>query len=375
VNIKVDDYNTRTVMMDNGTAFSRIGFAGEDKPSIIIPTFPTSPIRAIPSKISPVKEINITRQKPLIRKRFTQGTSPLERGVIKDWSAMERFWQQVFNDWLRIDPSTHPLILSETPLNPKPKKDKMAEIMFEKFNVPSLFIPMQATLSLYASNRTTGCVVDIGEGVTKIVPISEGYALTHAIQIMDIAGQDITKYLLGLLRQAGYMLTSSAEKEYAIDIKEKLCYIASDLKNEKELMKKISSMEKIYKIPDGTEIKLKSELFMAPECLFNPILIGKEILPLHESIIEAISLCDMTLRNEFYSNIILSGGSTKFPGIEERLKKEITKNVPTSIEVNIIAPQQRELSTWIGGSIIGALSTFHEIAITRQQYKQTGLGY
>jgi len=359
--------------MDNGTALSKVGYAGEDLPRIIIPTFPTGPIKAIPSKISQADEKKVIRKKPLIRKDFTQGSSLLERGMIKDWSAMERFWEQIFYNLLKIDPSTHPLILTDTPLNPEANKVKMAEIMFEKFNVPSLYIAMQAALSLYASGITTGCVVDIGEGVTKIVPISEGYTLTHAIQLMDVAGQDITRYLLRLLRQAGYTLTTAAERKCAIDIKENMCYIASDLKKETEKFNNNLRLEKNYKSPDGEDIKLISEIFLAPECLFAPILIGKEILPLHEFIIESISKCDIDFQGTLYNNIILSGGSSKFPGIKDRLKREITKSIPKSIEVNIIAPRQRELSTWMGGSIFGSLPSFHKLAITKEEYNKNKL--
>ncbi len=368
-------YESRPIVMDNGTALSKIGFAGEDEPNIIVPTFPTNPIIAKPSIIRPLKDMSEIRPRSLVQKNFSQGKSPLERGIITDWDAMERFWQIVFYNLLKIDPTTHPLILSEIPLNPTENKLKMAQIMFEKFKVPSLLIILQQSLSLYASGRTTGCVVDIGEGVTKIVPISEGYVLTHAIQLMDIAGQDITRYLLRLLREAGYPLTSATEKSQAIDIKETFCYVSSDFNKETELMKNSPTMEKIYKTPDGEEIKIKGERFIAPECLFKPVLIGKEINSLPENIIEAISLCDMNLHKDFYNNIILSGGTSSFPGIKERLKHEIIKRIPTSIGVNIIASPKRELSTWIGGSLLGSLPSFSEIAITKQQYKESGYEY
>ncbi len=375
MNFIMTSYHSRPIVMDIGTALSKIGFAGEDNPNLIVPTFPKSPIGARPSVIRPLKERNEIGPLSLIQKNFSQGKSPLERGIITDWVVIERFLQSVFYNLLRIDPTTHPVILSETPLNPVEIRNKMAHLMFEKFGVPSLLIIMQPALSLYASGRTTGCIVDIGEGVTKVVPISEGYVLTHAIQLMDIAGQDITRYLLRLLREAGYPLTSSTEKSHAIDIKETFCYVSTDFNKEKEVMKNSSTMEKIYNTPDGEEIKIKGERFIAPECLFKPILIGKEINSLHEAVLEAISLCDKNLHRDFYRNIILSGGSSKFPGLKERLKHEITKIVPKSVEVNIVASPQRELLTWIGGSILGFLPSFSEIAITKQQYEKTGYEY
>jgi actin-related protein len=127
--------------------------------------------------------------------------------------AMEKIWHYTFYTDLRIDPSEHPVLLTEAPLNPRPNREKMAEIMFETFNVPAMYVSMQAVLSLYASGRTTGLVVDSGDGVTHIVPIYEGFALTHAINRIDLGGRDITEYLRRLLRQRGYSLVSQLKEK------------------------------------------------------------------------------------------------------------------------------------------------------------------
>jgi len=371
----MENHYSKPIVMDNGTALSKIGFAGEDKPRYIIPTFPTSPLRKKSTIISPASGMDEIRSRSVIQKNFIQGKSPLQRGFITDWIAMENFWNEVFYDKLRVDPTRHPLILAVTPLNSEVDKNKMAQIMFEKIGVPSLVIIMQPILSLHALGRPTGCVVDIGESVTKIVPISEGYVLSHAIQLIDVAGQDVTKYLISLLRDAGYSLTSTAEKQQAIDIKETLCYVSSDFKNELEQMKGSSIIEETYETLYGKEIKLKNERFMAPECLFNPLLIGKETPSLSEKIIESISLCDMNLQKSLYGNIILSGGSSNFPGIKGRLLLDISKSVPESTKVNVIASPERELSSWIGGSIVGSLPNFSEMAMTKLQYKEKGYLY
>jgi len=297
---------------------------------------------------------------------------PIEHGIVEDWPAMEKIWHYTFYNDLRVDPSEHPILLTEAPLNPRMNREKIAEIMFETFNVPALYIATQAILSLYASGRTTGCVIDIGDGVSHIVPIFEGFALSHAIQRIDLAGRDVTTYLQRLLRQRGYSLLSSAEKEIVRDVKEKLCYIAIDPEKEMILSKKVSGMDKRYMLPDGELINVGVERFLAPECFFNPSVLGKELDPLDDILVDAISECDVDLRRELYSNIVLSGGSTMFPGIKERLTKEIKELVPDSMDVKILSPPERMYSVWIGGSILSSLKTFHRMWITRREYKEIG---
>jgi actin-related protein len=297
---------------------------------------------------------------------------PVEHGVIEDWMAMEKIWHYTFYTDLRIDPSEHPVLLTEAPLNPRPNREKMAEIMFETFNTPALYVAMQAVLSLYASGRTTGCVIDIGDGVSHVVPIYEGFALSHAISRLDLAGRDITTYLQRLLRQKGFSFTTSAEKEIVRDIKEKLCYVALDPEKEIMLSKKVAGMEKVYMLPDGETIQVGVERFLAPECFFNPSVIGKELEPLDDVIVNAIKQCDVDLRRDLYSNIVLSGGSTMYPGLKERLTKEIKEQIPESVDVKIIAPPERMYSVWIGGSILSSLKTFQRMWVTRREYKEMG---
>ncbi|MCK5184150.1 MAG: actin, cytoplasmic 2, partial [Candidatus Heimdallarchaeota archaeon] len=297
---------------------------------------------------------------------------PIEHGTVEDWDAMERIWHFTFYNDLRENPNEHPILLTEAPLNPEHNREKMAEIMFETFDVPAMYVSMQAVLSLYASGRTTGLVVDSGDGVTHIVPIYEGFALTHAIDRIDLAGRDITNYFRRLLRQKGYSLTSSAELEIVRDIKEKLCYVALDPEKELQLAEKVSGMEKTYQMPDGNVLTIGTERFLAPEVFFQPQQIGREAQALDDAIFQAINKCDVDLRRELYQNIVLSGGSTMFSGLKERLHKELTEQVPEGIEVKIIAPPERRYSVWIGGSILSSLKTFQKMWVTKKEYKDLG---
>lgn len=363
----------KPIVIDNGTGISKNGYAGEDQPRSVFPTLIGYPkYTSIMTDVEHYTREYYIGEEALQLRGVLRLSYPVGHGIVEDWGAMEKIWHYTFYTDLRVDPGEHPILLTEPPLNPRPNREKMCEIMFETFNVPALYIAMQAVLSLYASGRTTGLVCDSGTGVTHVVPIYEGFALTHAISRLDLAGRDITEYLMRLLRQRGYALTTSAEKEIVRDIKEKLCYVALDPEKELKLAEKVSGMEKSYMLPDGETLTVGVERFLAPEVFFNPGAVGKETLPMDEIIVEAVSKCDIDLRRDLYSNIVLSGGSTMFPGLKERLTKEISEMIPENVEVKIIAPPERMYSVWIGGSILSSLKTFQKMWVTRKEYKDVG---
>nr|CAD7406827.1 unnamed protein product [Timema cristinae] len=274
---------------------------------------------------------------------------PMEHGIVTDWNDMERIWQYIYSkDQLQTFSEEHPVLLTEAPLNPRRNQEKAAEVFFETFNVPALFVSMQAVLSLYATGRTTGVVLDSGDGVTHAVPIYEGFAMPHSIMRVDIAGRDVSRYLRLLLRKEGVNFRTTAEFEIVRTIKEKACYLANNpLKEETVETEKFQ-----YVLPDGSTLDIGPARFRAPEVLFRPDLIGEEYEGIHEVLMYAIRKSDLDLRKVLYMNIVLSGGSTLFKGFGDRLLSEIRKIAPKEIKIKISAPQERLYSTWIGGSIL-----------------------
>jgi len=288
---------------------------------------------------------------------------------------MESIWHHVYHE-LDISTEEHPVLLTEAPLNPRSNREKSAEIFFETFNVPSLYVSPQATLSLYASGRTTGVVLDVGDGVTHCVPVYEGFTIPHAITRMDLAGRDVTDHLMLLLRRAGYVFHTSAEREVVRDIKEKSCYVAFNPQKEEEDREKKSAVMQQFKLPDGTVIELGAERFRAPEILFRPSLVGMEYLGVHQCVIDSIFKSDLDIRKVFLSQIVIAGGSTMFNGFGDRLLNEIRKGIPRSasqgVKIKISAPPNRDRLTWLGGSILASLAAFKSMWITKSQYAEEG---
>jgi len=363
------NFSNQPVVLDNGSGTMKAGFAGEEQPKLVFPAFVGRP-KHVKVMAGAAEGEFFCGDKAKDLRGILKLNYPTKHGVTNDWKDMQHIWQHVYNE-MKVVQEQHPVLLTEAPLNPRPNRLKAAEIFFETFNVPALYVQVQAILSLYASGRTMGVVLDSGDGVTNAVPVYEGFILPHAVTRIDVAGRDVTEYLQLLLRKAGVPFHTSAELEVVKDIKEKICYVAFNIeRTEKEDNDDVP--EVAYKLPDGNVIQIGAEKFRAPEVLFNPALIGLEYVGIHQCLVNSISKCDMDIRRALFSDIILAGGSTLFDGLGDRLLSEVRKLAPRDTKIKIWAPPDRINSTWIGGSILASLATFKKMWVTRKEYDESG---
>ena len=362
----------QALVIDNGSGLMKAGLAGEDRPSLVFPSYVGRPKhrRILPGNHHDPDcyiGMDAEQSRGLLKLKY-----PMVHGVVENWTDMENIWRYIYTK-LGVQTQDHPVLLTEPPLNPFSHREKAAEILFETFSVPGVFLSVQAVLSLYASAATTGAVLDCGDGVTHCVPIYDGFALSHAVSRIDLAGRDVTEHLMLLLRRAGYPFHTSAEFEMVRQIKEKNCYVAAIYNKEEQFQEDQSkNLTTNYLLPDGRAISISAEKYRASEILFYPDKVGLECPGIVDVLIQSIQKADLDLRRTLYNSVYLAGGTSMMPGFPERLMSDMRRLSPKEMKIKITAPPDRKMSCWLGGSILSSLAAFKNMWIKKQEYEEEG---
>jgi len=309
---------------------------------------------------------------------------PIDNGIVTDWKGIVHLWDYTFFERLKINPTEHKILLTEPPANPKDNQKKMLQMMLEKYQFEAAKVSIQAMLVLYAQGLLTGVVVDSGDGVTHVVPVWEGICPPDLIRRLNVAGRHITRYLIKLLQVRGYAFNRSADFETVRQIKEKFCYVGYDLGVESRLALETTVLMQSYTLPDGRVIKLGRERYEASEVLFKPSLIDVEAPGIHELLFNMIQDADVDIRSDFYKHIVLSGGSTMYPGLPSRLEKEVRelylKNVLkgdkkrlAKFKLRIEDPPRRKHMVYLGGSVLAdIMKDRSEFWISKKEWAEQG---
>ena len=361
------------IVIDNGSGMMKAGLAGDEGPSAVFCAMVGRP--KMQSAMMGVSQKEAYIGEEAQQKRGILNLNyPIANGIVNDWNDMEQVWHHTFYNELRVVPADCAgVLVTEAPRNPKENRKIMAEKMFETFEVKALYIAIQAVMSLYANGRNTGLVVDSGDGVTHTVPVFEGYSIRSAIEKMQIAGREITKYCQKQLLNLGHSFTSSAEMEIVKDIKEKLCYIAQDYDAEFADSTGSSVNNKNYTLPDNAQIEIPGTFrIQVPELLFQPTLNGLSCNSIQALSWASIGGSDIDIRRDLLKNVILSGGTTMYEGIGDRLKKELEALAPAGNEIKIIATSDRKYAVWRGASTLASLSTFSADMLTKDEWEEIG---
>ncbi|KAK9478995.1 actin family [Lipomyces japonicus] len=373
------------IVLDQGTGFVKIGRGGTNFPDHTFPSIVGRPILRAEERTGNVeiKDIMAGDEASALR-TMLQISYPMENGIIKNWEDMGHLWDYAFYERMKINPQGRKILLTEPPMNPLSNREKMVETMFEKYDFGGVYVAIQAVLALYAQGLSSGVVVDSGDGVTHIVPVYESVVLNHLTRRLDVAGRDVTKQLINLLLRRGYAFNRTADFETIRQIKEKLCYVSYDLEFDSKLAQETTVLVESYTLPDGRVIKIGSERFEAPECLFQPYLVDVEQPGIAEFLFNTIQAADVDVRSSLYRAIVLSGGSSMYPGLPSRLEKELKQLWLTKVlngdparlskfKVRIEDPPRRRHMVFLGGAVLANIMADKEhMWILKDEWEEQG---
>jgi len=401
------------LVIDNGTGYTKMGYAGNMEPNFIVPSLIATIAEGKSDAKSDIEDLNFYIGTEANQTRANYNVDyPIRHGIVSNWDNMEKYWQRCLYQYLTVDPEEHNILLTEPPMNTPENREYTAEIMFETFNVPGLYIGVQAVLALCASilapkkgdkkkggesshgttKALTGTVIDSGDGATHVIPVSDGYVIGSRISHVPLAGSDVTKFILQMLRDRGEPVEADQGLDIARTIKEQWCYVSPDIVKEYQKYDKEPDKIKQYtgkqsRTNTPFTIDVGYERFLGPEIFFSPEIFSSDhTVPLPTLVDNCILQCPVDCRRSLFNYITLSGGTTMFKNFAKRVERDIKRRVrqredeqfaktkfkATKIEVNVVEHNFQRFAVWFGGSIMCLQPSFMASFHTRAQYAEQG---
>ena len=327
------------VVVDNGAHKIKAGWAGDCKVRCVMRNVVYDNVVAdYDSRDQFVGNASTQQQ----RREILAMKCPIEHGVVTNWADMEKIWGFMYDHQLRVEPAEQGILITEPPLNPKSNREKMAQVLFESFEVPHMYVAIPAVLALYSCGRDTGVVLDVGETVSHVVSAFEGCTMGGSTRRIDIGGKDLNDHLQKLLAKRGYCFTTFSEMDEVRRMKEKLCYINDYFKKDNIISDE--NIEETFTLPDGETISVDNERFLCPEALFKPSLIDCDSVGVEKLLQESAMASDILTREYLLNNVILSGTTTFLRGFSDRIRNELEAVNPDSKHIKVIAPPERNKS-------------------------------
>lgn len=383
-----------------------MGYSGNIEPNFIVPSLISTLAEGKSNQKEDIEDLNFFIGAEAATKRNNYNVDyPIRHGIVSNWDNMEKYWQRCIYQYLNCDPEEHMMMLTEPPLNTPENREYTAEIMFETFNVPGLYIAVQAVLALCASiyanpthrsganrKRMTGTVIDSGDGATHIIPVVDGYVIGSRIKHIPLAGRDVTNFIIQMLRDRGEDLPGDQALDVARTIKEQWCYVSPDIVQEYQRYDQNESKFRVYngkhtRNKQPFKIDVGYERFLGPEIFFSPeIFDSRYTVPLPTMVDNVILGCPLDCIRPLFEYIALSGGSTMFKHFTTRIQRDIKRRVKgraekefkrtghksKKINVKVISHSFQRFAVWFGGSIMAIQPAFNASFHTRASYDEVG---
>jgi actin-related protein 2 len=392
--------DTIPIILDLGTDSLKAGRSSFMLPEFVLPNTVGRPVHWNKSfSCHKLMDIMISDETTPVRD-YCDLAPPVENGVVENWEDEKLILDYIFKTKLGIDPADHPVLIAEAPLTSLGNRKKMLQIFYEEFGFNEIQMSPQAPLVLYAQGILTGLVVDSGEGVTHVVPIVDDHVLQDLIGRTNIAGRGITERMAELLAMRGYSFHRTSDFDVLREIKEKQCFVSTDIEMDRRIASETTAYMVPYTLPDGRVIKVSDELFEVPEVLFQPYqppyLLYQECCAsshhsgnrpakmhyycsleprddrlaekgLSDLIYDTVMKVDINLRRQFFESIVLSGGTTMFPGLSTRIVNDLKNLVLTNnlkgrkwelkdYKIIVEDPPYRRFLAYTGATVLANLS-------------------